>query len=67
MHMETSLNWLEQCMTELGHQLRRFKTFTCSTFKTKELPKEEAAHGPCWDKKKTTVKSTSAPASKHPG
>jgi len=67
MHTETSLNWLEQCTTELGRQLRRFKTFTCSAFKTKELPKEEAARGRRRAKKKTTVESTSAPAGKRPG
>ncbi|KAF8155662.1 hypothetical protein B0H34DRAFT_859991 [Crassisporium funariophilum] len=66
MHTETSLNWLEQCTTDLGCQLRKFKTHTCSAFETKELPKEEAACGGHWAKNKTRPQATPAPPSGHP-
>ncbi|KDR69150.1 hypothetical protein GALMADRAFT_230924 [Galerina marginata CBS 339.88] len=63
MHTETSLNWFEQCTTDLGRRLRKFKTHTCSAFKTKELPKEEAARGRRRAKKKTAPQTTPTPSS----
>lgn len=36
---------LEDATTALGQKLRRFKRDTCSSFDTRELPKEEAARG----------------------
>lgn len=54
MHTDFSLSWLEQCTTTLGRQLRRFQSYTCSFFQTRELPKEEAARGRRRAKKQTT-------------
>ena len=54
MHTDFSLSWLEQCTTTLGRQLRRFQSYTCSFFQTRELPKEEAARGRRQAKKQST-------------
>ena len=54
MHTDSTLSWLEQCTTTLGRQLRRFQSYTCSFFQTRELPKEAAARGRRKAKKKPT-------------
>ncbi|KAF5379470.1 hypothetical protein D9615_006555 [Tricholomella constricta] len=43
LHTDTTLQWLEQCTTDLGRQLRKFESNTCSQFDTRELPKEAQA------------------------
>ncbi|KAG5633817.1 hypothetical protein H0H81_005104, partial [Sphagnurus paluster] len=43
LHTETTLQWLEQCTTSLGSQLRKFQSETCQHFDTRELPKEAQA------------------------
>jgi len=59
LHTETTVDWLEQCTTNLGKQLRHFQNHTCSFFDTRELPKEEAARGR--RKKKAAAARTQAP------
>lgn len=43
MHTETTIGWLQQCTRNLGTQIRRFESHTCTFFDTRELPSEEAA------------------------
>ncbi|KAG5637871.1 hypothetical protein H0H81_002834 [Sphagnurus paluster] len=43
LHTETSLLWLDQCTSNLGSQLRKFKSDMCSRYDTRELPKEAQA------------------------
>lgn len=43
MHTDETLNHLDKLTTSLGDQLRKFKTRTCSAFKTKALPREVRA------------------------
>ncbi|KAG1883849.1 hypothetical protein F4604DRAFT_1981657 [Suillus subluteus] len=43
LHTDDSLNKLDQALNALGSQLRRFQKFTCSAFRTMELPREVAA------------------------
>ncbi|KJA12544.1 hypothetical protein HYPSUDRAFT_152354, partial [Hypholoma sublateritium FD-334 SS-4] len=43
MHTDLTLGWLHECTANLGTQLRRFQSYTCSFFDTRELPSEEAA------------------------
>lgn len=43
MHTDSTLGWLHECTTNLGKQLRKFQSYTCSFFDTRELPSEEAA------------------------
>ncbi|KJA14075.1 hypothetical protein HYPSUDRAFT_107425, partial [Hypholoma sublateritium FD-334 SS-4] len=43
MHTDLTLGWLHECTGNLGTQLRRFQSYTCSFFDTRELPSEEAA------------------------
>ncbi|KJA19627.1 hypothetical protein HYPSUDRAFT_143405, partial [Hypholoma sublateritium FD-334 SS-4] len=43
MHTDLTLGWLHECTATLGKQLRRFQSYTCSFFDTRELPSEEAA------------------------
>lgn len=43
MHTDLTLGWLHECTASLGTQLRRFQSYTCSFFDTRELPSEEAA------------------------
>lgn len=54
LHTESTLDLLEQTTTQLGTQLRRFQSYTCSFFVTRELPKEEAARGRRQARKKPT-------------
>jgi hypothetical protein len=44
-HTETTLGFFDTTTTALGQALRRFTNTTCKAFVTKELPREEAAHG----------------------
>ncbi|KAI9456765.1 hypothetical protein HD554DRAFT_2177920 [Boletus coccyginus] len=71
MHTQESIKLLEQEMRLLEQQLWKFKDYTCSLFKTTELPSEAAAH--CRhaearlkmqtnDESKTTRKGTSGVA-----
>ncbi|RDB29364.1 hypothetical protein Hypma_014985 [Hypsizygus marmoreus] len=59
LHTEATLNLLEKTTVEIGRQLRRFTSFTCGAFATKELPKEAAARG----RRKARKKARTAPAS----
>jgi hypothetical protein len=43
LHTDDSLDKLDQALTALGKQLRRFQQFTCSAFQAMELPREVAA------------------------
>lgn len=45
LHTDQTLDWLEASTTELGRDIRRFASNTCSHFQTYELPAEEAARG----------------------
>ncbi|KAF8322961.1 hypothetical protein F5887DRAFT_1086897 [Amanita rubescens] len=45
LHTETTINALEASTKRLGKSLREFKSVTCETYVTKELPSEEAARG----------------------
>jgi hypothetical protein len=45
LHTDSTLDLLDKATSDLGRQLRRFQSYTCTFFKTKELPKEEAARG----------------------
>lgn len=62
LHTETTLSWLEQSTTELGQALRRFATYTCMFFSTRELPKEQAAAGRRRSKKTAAEVTTVAAA-----
>ncbi len=42
MHTDLTLGWLQECTANLGTQLRRFQSYTCTFFDTRELPSEEA-------------------------
>ncbi|KAG2113257.1 hypothetical protein BD769DRAFT_1673787 [Suillus cothurnatus] len=43
LHTDDSLDKLDQALTALGKQLRRFQQFTCSAFQAMELPHEVTA------------------------
>lgn len=45
MHTTSTLSVFEQVTAELGSSLRRFSSGVCSHFRTRELPREEAARG----------------------
>ncbi|GLB33254.1 hypothetical protein LshimejAT787_0101380 [Lyophyllum shimeji] len=45
LHTSTTLLFHDKATTTLGQTIRRFSNKTCSTFKTYELPSEEAARG----------------------
>lgn len=45
LHTESTVQALENSTRRLGLILRRFESETCSAFKTRELPSEEAARG----------------------
>ena len=45
LHTETTVRDLENSMRHLGFALRRFKKVTCASYRTTELPSEEAARG----------------------
>ena len=65
LHTDTTLHFLDTSTTRLGRYMRRFKSYTCRAFHTKELPHEETA---C-RRRKAAVHPTSnqaAAASSHP-
>jgi hypothetical protein len=43
LHTDTTLRFLETSTTRLGKCMRKFKSYTCKAFQTKELPHEETA------------------------
>lgn len=45
LHMESTLQFLEDSMKALGQAMRHFSKTTCSAFCTQELPREGAARG----------------------
>lgn len=45
LHSTSTINDLEGSTIRLGVALRRFQSFTCEKFVTKDLPSEEAARG----------------------
>ncbi|KAG6859276.1 hypothetical protein C0991_001010, partial [Blastosporella zonata] len=45
MHTESTLQDLDNSLTRLGDDLRRFKRVTCTVYTTRELPAEVAARG----------------------
>lgn len=63
LHTSTSIGLLSEATSQLGQLLRRFRTFTCSQFATKELPSETAKRN--WHtaqaKTKTSNKASSQP------
>jgi hypothetical protein len=62
LHTKTTLTFFEWMTTELGMLLLWFIQVTCSAFKTKELPQEEAVRGQrraALGEKKVTALSTS--------
>ena len=62
LHTEHSLNHLDEASRLLGHQLRKFRDFTCSAFKTMELSSEASARSRRRENKLTLAGSTSASA-----
>ncbi|KAG5638429.1 hypothetical protein H0H81_012646 [Sphagnurus paluster] len=66
LHTETTLQWLDQCTTDLGQRLRKFESETCSHYDTRELPKEAQARVRHQTRNAATaqqeVPSTSTPA-----
>jgi len=62
LHTEHSLNHLDKASRLLGHQLRKFRDFTCSAFKTMELSSEASARSRQRENKLTLAGSTSASA-----
>lgn len=45
LHMETTLVFFKETTKSFGQVLQQFYKITCRAFKTKELPREEAARG----------------------
>jgi hypothetical protein len=43
LHTDSTLAWLDESTKAFGKQIRRFQSYTCSFFDTRELPQEEAA------------------------
>jgi hypothetical protein len=65
LHTDTTLRFLDTSTTRLGRYMRRFKSYTCKAFHTKELPHEETAHR----RRAAAMRPTSnqaAAASSHP-
>jgi len=62
LHTEHSLNHLDKASHLLGHQLCKFRDFTCSAFKTMELSSEASAWSWQRENKLTLAGSTSASA-----
>jgi len=63
-HTEYSLRSLRSQSKELGRQFRTFLRKTCSQYKTKRLPREEAARG---RRRVAKAKKGSSTARKQPG
>jgi hypothetical protein len=62
LHTDSTLAWLDESTKAFGKQIRRFQSYTCSFFDTRELPQEEAARSRRQQKKKFTNPSPLAPA-----
>jgi hypothetical protein len=45
LHTDSTLDGQDTSTTRLGHGLRHFKSTTCCTYDTRELPSEEAVRG----------------------
>jgi hypothetical protein len=43
MHLESTVNFLEETFKTLSRKLRKFQRHTCAAFNTTELPKEKTA------------------------
>jgi hypothetical protein len=54
LHTDSTLAWLDESTKAFGKQIRRFQSYTCSFFDTRELPQEEAARSRRQQKKKST-------------
>jgi hypothetical protein len=52
LHTDSTLAWLDDSTKAFGKQIRRFQSYTCSFFDTRELPQEEAARSRRQKKKK---------------
>lgn len=52
LHTDSTLAWLDESTKAFGKQIRRFESYTCSFFDTRELPQEEAARSRRLKKKK---------------
>ena len=55
LHTDSTLAWLDESTKAFGKQIRRFQSYTCSFFDTRELPQEEAARCRCQQKKKRST------------
>jgi hypothetical protein len=54
LHTDSTLAWLDESTKAFGKQIRRFQSYTCSFFDTRELPQEEAARSRRQKKKKVS-------------
>ena len=61
LHTDSTLAWLDESTKAFGKQIRRFQSYTCSFFDTRELPQEEAARSRRQQKKKSTNLSNPSP------
>ncbi|KAJ7174311.1 hypothetical protein C8R46DRAFT_1214519 [Mycena filopes] len=61
MHINSTLNCLQDMTKQLFWQLRYFTKVTCAAFSTRELPKEEAACGRRNGKKAATANAAGRP------
>lgn len=63
MHTDTTLSRMEVVTTIIGQQLRKFCSVTCSSFSTRELPKEAAARARRKQHRDATAKVSNVSAS----
>jgi hypothetical protein len=52
LHTDSTLTWLDESTKAFGRQIRRFQSYTCSFFDTRELPQEETVRCRRQQKKK---------------
>jgi hypothetical protein len=64
MHIDETLKILDDVTTEMGTKFRAFSAKTCSTFNTRELPRETAARKRRRLKKKDGKKVSMDPSAK---
>jgi hypothetical protein len=64
LHIDPTLAWLDESTKAFGKQIRRFQSFTCSFFDTRELPQEEAARSRRQKKKKAPSTATPSAGTK---
>lgn len=55
LHTDSTLAWLDESTKAFGKLIRRFQSYTCSFFDTRELPQEEAARSRRQKKKKGSI------------